>query len=525
MNGKKRIALLLGLLMLCMAFAAACTQTPAQESSAPESAAPVESSDDKPADPYRDSDGNYAAPDSGRTYNATEITFLACGVNPTYNSEITYNDYKSETASSEPLPEVINKAQGDRVDFVESKLDVKVSELFVYEKRRPNGDMTTRIRNDNLSFTAEYQIVIPCLYDGATLAQEGQFIDLNSMDDLDLNAPWWDHVFNKENTIGGQLYFTIGDIGTINKSSTAALTFNKSLYERNNLVDKYGGLPYDLVRNGTWTIDVVLAMTKELSEDKNMDGQITYEDVYGWGGQLDDMWSLFYGSGSKIATTDTADGYPELTMYNERSSTVMEQMQSLVQDKAHYVSANDYFGVVQWPSVLLKDNFIAGNSLFYNGSMATPIELGEMEDAFGMVPIPKGDKNQDGYYSLVNPWTSTCFAVPISVDDKDLPMIADFLNVMGAASANLVAPAYLKQCLEYMKVRDDDTVDMIENYILPGRGCDVGMIYAWGGLDELLHTMASQPIGTFASNYQSRESTAKNAMQDTISYFKSLADK
>ena len=42
MNGKKRIALLLGLLMLCMAFAAACTQTPAQESSAPESAAPVE---------------------------------------------------------------------------------------------------------------------------------------------------------------------------------------------------------------------------------------------------------------------------------------------------------------------------------------------------------------------------------------------------------------------------------------------------------------------------------------------------
>ena len=94
---------------------------------------------------------------------------------------------------------------------------------------------------------------------------------------------------------------------------------------------------------------------------------------------------------------------------------------------------------------------------------------------------------------------------------------------MGAASANFTGPAYLKQCLEYMKVRDDDTVDMIENYILPGRGCDVGMMYQWGGLDQLLQTMASQPAGSFASNYQSKESSAKNAMADTINYFKSLA--
>ncbi|MBP5231440.1 MAG: hypothetical protein ILO68_06880, partial [Clostridia bacterium] len=516
---KRRIALLLGLLILVAAFAVACEQQPPEESSQPEVSETPESKPE-PIDAYHDAEGNYVATLSGNTYGSREITFLACGVNPTYNSEILYNDYTSDTASSEPLPEVINKAQGDRVDYVEAQLDVKISELFVYEKRRPGGDMATRIRNDNLSFTAEYQIVIPCLYDGATLAQEGQFIDLNSIAGLDLKAPWWDQVFNKENTIGGQLYFTIGDIGTINKSGTAALTFNKALYLRNKLDEKYGGLPYDLVRNKKWTLDTVLAMTKEISQDKNEDGSITYEDVYGWGGQLDDMWSLFYGSGSKIATTETADGYPELTMFTERSSRVMEKMQSLVQDKAHYVSANDYFGVAQWPSVLLKNNFIAGDSLFFNGSMATPIELGEMEDAFGMVPIPMGDDTQEDYYSLVNPWTSTCFAIPISVEDADLPMMADFLNAMGAASANLTAPAYLKQCLEYMKVRDDDTVDMIENYILPGRGCDIGMIYAWGGLDGLLHTMASQPVGSFYSNYETKESAAKNAMTETVNYFK-----
>ena len=524
MDRSKKLSLLLALLMLCAAFAAACGQAPANESSVPasvpESGEPSQAP--RPVDEYHDEDGKFIAKSTGNIYNR-EITFLACGVNPTYNSEILYNDYTLDTASSEPIPEVINKAQGDRAEFVEDKLGVTISELYVYERSRPNGSMANRIRNDNLSFTAEYQIVIPCLYDGSTLAQEGQFVDLKSMKELDLKAPWWDQAFNKENTIGGQLYFTIGELGTVNKSGTCTLSFNKTMYQKYNLDEKYGGLPYDLVRNGGWTLDVVLSMVKEVGEDKNMDGQITYEDIYGWGGQLDDMWSLFYGSGSKIATTATADGYPELTMFNERSAKIVEQMQSLVQDRAHYVSANDYFDVVQWPSALLVDNFISGDSLFYNGNMSTPIELGEMEDAFGMVPVPKGDKEQEGYYSLVNPWVATCFAVPISVDKDDLPMIADFLNEMGAASANFTGPAYLKQCLEYMKVRDDDTVDMIENYILPGRGCDVGMMYQWGGLDQLLQTMASQPAGSFASNYQSKESSAKNAMADTINYFKSLA--
>jgi hypothetical protein len=198
----------------------------------------------------------------------------------------------------------------------------------------------------------------------------------------------------------------------------------------------------------------------------------------------------------------------------------MEKMQTLVQDDRSYLSANDYFSVTQWPSSLLRDNFIAGNSLFYNGSMTTPMELGGMDDDFGLVPIPKGDEDQDTYYSLVNPWVSTCFAVPISLAESDYLMISDFLNAMGAASANIVAPAYIKQCLEDMKSRDDDTIEMIEDYILPGRGCDIGMIFAWGGLDALLQTMASQPVGTFSSQYEAKESAAQAALEETVNFFK-----
>ena len=522
MKRSLRILCLAMALLLCGGLLAACSENADEsvnESSADNTSGTVSES---LAGEFTDEKGNYVASLSGNTYGGQTITFLICSVNETYNSELMYNDYANPgpTTSNEQIAEVVNKAYKDRNELVEEQLGITIAEEFVHDPGRKNSKMVQRITQDNLVYMATYQVVVPCLYDGANLAKNGALLNLYDLPDIQMDAPWWDQVFQEEVTIAGQLYFTIGDIGTINKSAAAALTFNKSMYEENGLTEKYGGSIYDLVREGKWTIDVALEMTREFGEDLNDDGTIDYHDLVGWSGQLDDMWSLFYGSGSKLASTDTADGYPVLTAYTQRSAAVMEKMQTLVQDDQSYLSANDYFSVTSWPSSLLLENFIAGNSLFYNGSMTTPMELGGMDDEFGLVPIPKGDEEQDTYYSLVNPWVSTCFAVPISLAESDHLMISDFLNAMGAASANIVSPAYIEQCLEDMKSRDDDTIEMIEDYILPGRGCDIGMIFAWGGLDALLQTMASQPVGTFSSQYEAKQSAAQAALDETVAFFK-----
>ena len=526
-------------LLLSIGLFAACGDDEPDTSATPSNSGSSNNSSGASEDPgetsgprseYEDENGRYVASTSGNTYGGSTITFLVCSVNATYESEIVKNDYSlPEHAVDEAnrMLSTLNDAIGDRTDLVEELLGVTVEEEFVHDTGgRPGGAMATRIRQDAMAFTSDYQIVVPCLYDGALLSQENVLLDLNSLNGLQIKAPWWDQVFNAEMTIDGKLFFTIGDIGIGNKSSTAALTWNKDLYKRYNLDTKYDGTPYDYVRNGTWTIDVALEMTREFSEDLNTDGVIDYQDRVGWEGQLDDMWSLFYGAGARIATSvGTASGYPELTMYSERNSSIMDKIQDLVLDKAHYVSANDYFGVVQWPSELTRDNFIAGNALFYNGSMATPLELGDMEDNYGLLPIPKGDKEQEMYNSLVNPWTSTCFAVPRWISDEDQQMVADVLNVMGAASANLLAPVYLDQCLENMKSRDADTKDMIENYILPGRSTDIGLVFRWGGLDTMLHDMATETNrGQFTSTWQSKESAAQSALEETIAAFRAASD-
>lgn len=521
-----RICCLLLALMLSLGLLAACTTDEPEASSTPSA---TESKG--PQSEYEDENGRYVAQTSGNTYNGTKIIFLVCSVNDTYESEIVKNDYSLPNHTVEEgsrMLSTLNDAIGNRTDLVEEKLDVVIEEEFVHDTGgRPGGSMAQRIRSDGMAFTSDYHIVVPCLYDGALLSQENVLLDLNSLPGLQLKAPWWDQAFNEEMTIDGKLYFTIGDIGIGNKSSTAALTFNKDLYERYNLTDKYNGTPYDYVRNGTWTLDIAVQMSKEFGEDINSDGVIDYRDLVGWEGQLDDMWSLFYGAGSRIASSrGTASGYPELTMYSQRNSTIMDKIQDLVLDKKHYVSANDYFSVAQWPSVLTRDNFIAGNALFYNGSMSTPLELGDMEDDYGLLPIPKGDEGQDDYNSLVNPWTSTCFAVPKWLPEDQREMIADVLDMMGAEGANAIAPVYLEQCLEYMKSRDPETTkEMIEKYILPGRSTDIGLVFRWGGLDTMLHDMATETNrGQFTSTYQSKESAAQTALDETVNAFRTAAD-
>ena len=496
----------------------ACAEETADESSI---VSVEESETDVSRSEYQNENGEYVGKTSGKRYDGETLTFLTCGETQTYESEIIENSELYELGAKRTYPEIINDDLLLRAETLERELGIVIEEIQVYSPVRKNGEMLQEVINGNLSTTQDYQIVVPCLYDGATLAIGGHLYDLLGIDGLQMDAPWWNREFNKSMTYANQLYFTIGDIGLVNKANTAALFFNYELWGKYGLDEKLGGTPYDLVREGKWTSDLVFEAAREMSTDTNGDGVIDYRDEYGWSGQLDDMWSIFFGSGEKIASADK-DGYPSITMYNERSSKVMERLQEFMQSEEH-VSANDYFNVTSSPVDLTRQAFIDGRALFFNDVVGTVARLGDMEQHFGVVPEPKYDETQTDYYSLVNPWGSTCFAVPTSVSEDKLQMIADALNVLGASSKNTVAKDYQETVLSYMKTRDDESAEMINEYILPTRACDVGMVYQWGGLDILLQNMAAKTIGTFASEFEAKQASASIALEKTIEFYKKNA--
>lgn len=521
---KKTICLMLILAMALSVMLFGCTPDAGDTSSA-DTSSPSESSGtgDVSEAPeikgYNSETGKYEyIVEDGKKYSGT-IKFLTCGVNQDHESEIVFNTY--EDGASEGMATRVNEAIRERNNLVEENLGVTITEEYVYDSKRLNGDFYNKVRNDRMSGDSDYQVIVPCLYDGANLAVIGELLDLNEI--VDTEYPWWSQPMNEECTINGKLYFTLSDIGYITMSNVPALAFNQRWVEEYKLED-----PYQLVRDYQWTLDKAYEMVRTYKEDTDGDNKTTYKDIFGWSGQLDDMWSLFYGTGEKIARIGS-DGYPILSMYNTRSVDVMSKLQRLVQDKDYYVSANDYFGEAQWPTVLTQGAFIEGRCLFYNGSLGSTSAYANMKDDFGLLPMPLYDENQESYCSLANPWTCTCFAVPASVrsNGSDLNMIRDVLEYMGAASKNLLEDAFVNVVLEDQKTRDEATPEMIKNYILPGRGCDFGMIFnlvTINGTDGL-HYMASAPMDSFASTYDSIKDAAQTKLDQTIQYFKDIENK
>lgn len=458
-------------------------------------------------------------------YSGEKITFLTCGVNPTYESEILPNNYEEETGLKKELPESLNADLQKRRDIVVSTLGVDFEEVKIYEQNRPKNKMYETIVNAQASGAVSYDVVVPCIYDAAILAQESLFYNLNKIPELDIKAEWWNQEFNEQMTFNGQLYFTIGELGHLNKNNSAALYFNLDLWKTQNLSEEFGGTPYDLVRQGKWTLDLVIEATRSVpSEDLNGDGVIKFNDKYGWAGQDDDLWSLFYGAGERIAKI--GDGQePYISMYNTRSNRLMTMIQDLTQDDDYYIRANDYFGQTstEWPTEELQKDFATGKCLFFNDVVGGIISISkDMEAHFGVVPEPKYEAKQETYHSLINPWNATCYAIPSYVRADRLPMIAEVLDLMGKTSLETTSVSYA-DILNYMKTRDDDSKDMLNEYILPNRACDIGMVYRWGDLQNFLQQMGQNAKGTFGSQFQRLKSKANQDLKMTLDFFKANA--
>ena len=167
MKPKKLIALLL---LFCLAgslLLASCETD--DESSAPESV----SGETSWVSEYQNQNGDYVATTSGKRYDGETITFLTCGEEPFYESEIVPNIETYENGAEQTYPQIINDDLKLRADDLEDKLGLKLEEIQYHSPVRKNGEMLQYIVQGNLSSTEDYQVVVPCLYDGATLALDG----------------------------------------------------------------------------------------------------------------------------------------------------------------------------------------------------------------------------------------------------------------------------------------------------------------------------------------------------------------
>lgn len=356
-------------------------------------------------------------------------------------------------------------------------------------------EMRDMIIADVSGRTGEYDFCFEAPYYYYGLVQDGNLVNLKDLG-IDFSKPWWDANAVKDLSICNELYYALGDINTYDNDGTFVCFFNKTLFKEVYPDKDFKDL-YKLAADGKWTFDVL----KEYAEGvgKDLDGNNTRDekDQYGLMTETSNIYLQLIASGNKIATKDAEDK-PVFALQNEQVYKVIEDTVDfylksndvLVADLEQYVKKYDGQDVYEHTVI---NGFKEGRGLFYICGLIHLSYLAEMDDDFGILPVPKYTEAQDRYYHNMSYATSSAVFVPENGRDfagKDGQYLAIVLDALGAYSKDIVTPVYYEQQLKRKNAPDKESGEMLD-IVFESRSFDLGTIYSvvWGDLMATITTL------------------------------------
>jgi hypothetical protein len=353
---------------------------------------------------------------------------------------------------------------------VEARFNLEIREINLDGCADATGNLSRSVRAQD----GAYDLWLSRLGVYQGVAVQGSIIDLNMLEYIDFSHPWWDQNSVESLSIAGRLFAVAGDITTMDNGATSAIVFNKQLLADHGLAD-----PYQLVRDGNWTLDTFMGLAREVSEDLDGNGVMDENDRFGFLYQRDSLLSFFAGGGELFARKDAND-IPYLTIMEENSINHMLRVLDLLYER------DTCFNVMFLPgdfNVGMDAMFQNNQGLFMWIRMANVVALRTMETDFGILPIPKRDASQQFHTSDVNSWTGVALAVPITNTDYENTGI--LLEALAEASRRLVQPAYRDILLDNIIARDEDSLEMLD-VIFNNRTFDIGAIGRFAELRDVL---------------------------------------
>ena len=418
--------------------------------------------------------------------------------------------YTGEIIYDEENPTSVDVAKKLVVDNIESTYNCKIVGEMI-----STGSIPNTIRNQVTSGIHYYDIVFDSISSSAPLAADHMLTDLTTVSTIDLEDAWWDQNAVKDFSIGSRVYFACGDINNYDDQGTWCMLFNKTLKEKLAIEEDF----YQLARDKEWTFDKFVEICKNgITTNSNGDDVLDEKDTWAFGTELYNIYVHLVGAGETIARKDD-DDLPYLTVLSEPEATysVLTKVLEFYNDGETVMIANaspykDKGFNNMWEETVHKA-FIEGRELFYMCGLINVASFRQMEDEFGILPIPMFYENQDSYHHTVSRGNSTVMYIPrnaTNVEDLGLAITA-----IAEQSKHFVTPAYYDVQLKYRDSRDDESGEMLD-IIFASRSFDIGMVYNWGGILECFYDLNP---GTVTSRFEAISGSAQTAMNNIILAF------
>ncbi|MHB1150984.1 MAG: hypothetical protein ACYCWE_01060 [Eubacteriales bacterium] len=368
------------------------------------------------------------------------------------------DEHYREYTADEETGDIINDSIYTRTRAVEERFNIEL-EAYKVSEGNLNGAFTKSVKSGDYAFDIGMQHMIYC----ATLAAGEVTINWYDVPNINFEKPWWTSS-SDELTVDGVMYVAASDLCLNTFEMTWMLIFNKQLIQDYKNID-----PYQLVREGKWTLDNFSAAVTNVSNDLNGDSVMDDKDFYGinsYGGLwLASIGNFMWASGQKISEFDE-NGVPYFAMDSEKMYNIVDKIYNVMcqNDNAHFDKTNGQ-DLIFWKQQAL-----------FASCMVRDIEANRDKDTeYGMVPYPKYDETQEKHLTLVDGHASMML-VPVFASDNDLEFIGTIVEALSAEAYNSVLPAYYETAMQIKFARDENFPEMLE-IIRLGRTFNFGYVY------------------------------------------------
>jgi hypothetical protein len=423
------------------------------------------------------------------------------------------------TSVAETFVDIAGELTGDILDdaiynmnkAVEDKLNVI---LNFYNSEVPTSDTGTEVQKLLLADDTTYDLFHVVQWNAAKLAADGLYLNIKNAPYLSLDEPWWDGRYMKEMTIGEDALFAlVGDYAVDRTRCLDCIYYNKDMY--NDFYKDPNGL-YNEVIAGTWTWDRLREISAIVWSDINTDGIAGIDDRLGYAiNNYNNLDGLFYGTGARVTSRDK-DDKPVLVMNNERVANICESLYALCfnTDGAYM------YGGAYEDDVKFRTKFEEGTSMFLFGFFYTSEAMREMKSDFGIVPVPKYEKSQENYVSIVH---DIMRIMVLPANCRKVDAVSAVLEELSFQGYKNVLPAYYNVLMKNKYARDDISATMLD-IIRDNCSPDIAYIYGspFNSLGYSYRYLIQAKSSNFASEYASRESAALVSMENFIKQFISV---
>jgi len=482
------LLLLAGMLLSLAACSKTTDDTPADTTGEVQTTA----EETTPAEETGEFDYRAEVKDSLGDYDFGGTDFHIC-----YTSEQMQEPY----FASEMDGTTVNDAVYDRTITIEDRFNVKITNT---DTGGNWNEVAEAVRVSTSAGASAYDLALAHTFIGLTgLMTSGYLYNWYDVPAVDLKADWWNQNIAQTLTIGDKLYVEANDYIY---QRPMVIYFNKEMIEDFTLDN-----PYDLVYDGTWTWDKLREMSEAVATDLNGDGVRDENDRYGFGMTLG--WqaiSVLHSQGMRITSINDDGTYSFRSYEDEKMFNIFNNFYDLL-----YNSGNMFYNII-WTvdqgAVNGYTPLFENNQLLFNYSNTELLpRFREIELSFGILPLPKYDEKQDGYYSMAD---TQMLIVP--ADAKDIEMTGVISEALAVESYKKVVPAVYETMFANKYLRDEESYDM---FMITRKGLVYEAIWTYGEGSDLVYALPNlmnSKSADLASYYNARKNSNEKTLNRVV---------